>query len=447
MAAEARRALFASVRVRTTLAAVLVVGVALAVGAIALVLLLRGALAEGVATAAEARAEQIAGALDSGSDELPGVNRDDDEEVVQVLDAGGSVVASSPNIAGEAVIARLGDGDTTEVEAPVEDGKFLAVAAETNDGRIVVVAHSLEDAGDSVAALIPLLLIGLPLLLALLGGTMWYVTGRALAPVERMRREVDEISAEQLYRRVEQPPTQDEVGRLARTMNRMLHRLEEAQARQRRFVSDASHELRSPVASIRQNAEVALTHPETTTTPELAETVLAEGQRVQSLVEALLVLARADEQSLQLAKRVVDVDDLVFAEAQRLRDTTDLQIDTTGVGAGRVQGDASALTQVLRNLTDNAARHAHGRVALALAVQDSSVVLNVDDDGSGIPETERDRVFERFVRLDEARARDHGGSGLGLSIVTEIVTAHHGTVRATEAPYGGARLTVRIPSA
>ncbi|MPZ97135.1 MAG: HAMP domain-containing protein [Propionibacteriales bacterium] len=446
MAADTLRARFASVRVRTTLAAVLVVAIALAVGATALVLLLREALTDSVESAAETRTEQIVQALDAGSDELPGVIAEDDEEVVQVLDESGSIVAASPNIAGDPVLAGLGDGETTEIDAPIEEGAFVAVAAETDDGRLVVVAHSLEDATDSVSALIPLLLVGLPLLLAVVGGTTWYVVGRALAPVDRMRREVDEISAEQLYRRVEPPATRDEVGRLARTMNRMLDRLEEAQVRQRRFVSDASHELRSPLASIRQNAEVALAHPDTTTGPELAETVLAEGLRVQYLVEALLLLARADEHSLQLADHVVDLDDLVFTEAQRLRDTTDLQIDTTGVGAGRVRGDAPALTQVLCNLADNAARHASERVSLGLTVDDSAVVLTVDDDGAGIPETERDRVFERFVRLDESRARDDGGSGLGLSIVTEIVTAHRGTVCATEGPHGGARIVVRIPA-
>jgi signal transduction histidine kinase len=228
-------------------------------------------------------------------------------------------------------------------------------------------------------------------------------------------------------------------------MNRMLDRLEQAQARQRRLVSDASHELRSPVATIRQHAEVALAHPDRTTTTELAATVLAEDLRLQRLAEDLLLLTRADEHTLALRRRPVDLDDLVFDEARRLRDGTGLRVDTTAVSAGRVDGDAAGLRRVLRNLGDNAARHAADRLAFSLAERDGLVLLGVDDDGPGIPEADRARVFERFVRLDDNRARDDGGSGLGLAIVAELAAAHGGTVAAAASPLGGARVEVRLP--
>jgi signal transduction histidine kinase len=228
-------------------------------------------------------------------------------------------------------------------------------------------------------------------------------------------------------------------------MNRMLGRLEQAQTSQRRFVSDASHELRSPVTSIRQHAEVALAHPGSTSVQALAQTVLAENLRVQRLVDDLLLLAKVDEYILQLRRQPIDLDDLVFDEAGRLRATGTLRIDTTRVSAGRVAGDLSGLRRVLRNLSDNAASHARTRVEFALSERDGAVVFTVDDDGSGIPENERQRVFERFVRLDDARARHDGGTGLGLAIVAELVSAHGGTVTITESGLGGARVEVILP--
>jgi signal transduction histidine kinase len=277
------------------------------------------------------------------------------------------------------------------------------------------------------------------------GATTWLLVGRALAPVEAIRAEVDAISGDALHRRVPDPPAGDEIGRLARTMNRMLGRLEQAQARQRRLVADASHELRSPVATIRQHAEVALAHPDRTTTTELAATVLAEDLRLQRLAEDLLLLTRADEHTLALRRRPVDLDDLVFDEARRVRGATGLGVDTTSVSAGRVEGDPAGLRRVLRNLGDNAARAAGGHLAFSVVEDDGVVRLTVDDDGHGIPEADRERVFERFVRLDDARARDDGGSGLGLAIVAELIAAHGGAVAITSSPLGGARVEVTLP--
>ena len=458
MAAERLQVVPGSVRVRTTVAAVAVVGVAMVVGAVVMVVVLRSTLTREVRAAARLRAEDVAAVLAAGGGSGvagPGTLAvdDADELLIQVLDGGGRVVAASPNAEGRPPVARLRPGSSAEVEVPAggpmdESGEFLAVAAgaDTPRGqRTVLVARSTEAVDEAVAAVGGLLAVGLPLLLAVVAVTTWVVVGRALAPVEAMRAEVDEISAAALHRRVPDPPADDEIGRLARTMNRMLGRLEQAQARQRRLVSDASHELRSPVATIRQHAEVALAHPGRTTTSELASTVLAEDLRLQRLTEDLLLLTRADEQSLALRRRPVDLDDLVFEEAKRLREATGLRVDTSAVSAGRVAGDAAGLRRVLRNLGDNASRHARERLALSVAERDATVVLAVEDDGSGIPEADRERVFERFVRLDGARARDDGGSGLGLAIVAELVAAHGGTVVAAAGPLGGARVEVTLP--
>jgi signal transduction histidine kinase len=225
----------------------------------------------------------------------------------------------------------------------------------------------------------------------------------------------------------------------------MLARLEEARNSQRRFVSDASHELRSPITTIRQHAEVALAHPDRITTTELADVVLAEELRIQRLVEDLLILARADEH-VPWQRAPVDLDDLAFEEAGRLRSTTSLQVDTSAVGAARVHGDVDALRRVLRNLGENAARHATTRVDITLADRGGDVVLTVGDDGPGIPEAERQRVLKRFVRLDESRSRDDGGSGLGLAIVDEVVRAHGGSISISQSPLGGARVEVTFPA-
>ncbi len=442
------KARLATVRVRTTLAATIVVGLAMVVGALLLVVVLREHLIDGIKSAVDLRAVDVVTGIESGSGTGGLAIDESDDMLVQVVAADGTVVASSHNVDGLPPVVRLGPGESRVIAVPIDDTDFLATAhgAETPDGRlVVVVARTIDTVADSTRTVTRLLAVGLPLMLLVVAAITWAVVGRALAPVEAIRAEVDEISAAQLHRRVPTPPGEDEISRLATTMNRMLARLEQSQARQHRFISDASHELRSPVASIRQHAEVALAHPEGTPTAELAEIVLAENLRVQRLVEDLLLLARADEHALSRDRRPLDLDDIVFDEARRLRDVTELRVETTGVSAGRVDGDAAGLRRVLRNLGDNASRHARSRVAFALAAENGSLVLAVDDDGPGIPASERAVVLERFVRLDDARARDAGGSGLGLAIVSEVVAAHGGQVTIADSPLGGARVEVRLP--
>jgi signal transduction histidine kinase len=189
----------------------------------------------------------------------------------------------------------------------------------------------------------------------------------------------------------------------------------------------------------------ALSHPEQTSTEDLAEVVLAEDARLQRLVEDLLLLTRIDEGTLELRAEPVDLDDLMFEEAARLRSSTDLKIDVGAVSAGRVRGDHEHLGRLIRNLTENAARHARTTIALSLAERNGEVVLGVDDDGAGIDDAEREHIFDRFVRLDEARDRDSGGSGLGLAIVREVAAFHGGTVAIESSELGGTGFKVRLP--
>ena len=444
------RAATGTVRFRATAAAVVIVGLALVIGAVGVLAVLRATLTNEVREATFLRADDVLSALKSGTTPDRLVTGVDDDFQIQVLDARGTLLAATPELAGKDVIGRLRPGHTTVIRLGADNEQFLAVtkAAATPAGRrTVVTARTLEPVGETTRVVAGVLLAGVPLLMVLVGLTTWKLVGRALAPMDAIRAEVDEISASEMHRRVPAPGGTDEVARLASTMNRMLDRLELAQRRQQQFVSDASHELRSPVASIREQAEVALAHPERVTTSDLAEHVLAEDLRVQRLVEDLLLLARADEQILRLKRRPVDLDDLVFDVAQRLRAGSSLRIDTTDVSAARVLGDAPGLRRVVANVAENAQRHARTRVAFSLAATDHTVVLAVDDDGAGIPAEDRSRVFERFVRLDDARARDSGGSGLGLAIVAQLVGAHGGTVAVVDGTGGGTRVEIRLDAA
>lgn len=329
-----------------------------------------------------------------------------------------------------------------------DDDPYVVVAktVKTPQGtRVVVAGSSLEDAEDATGSLSRLLLIGSPLMVLFVGALAWFGIGRTFAPVDQIRREADEIGATELHRRLPEPSRQDEIGRLARTMNQMLDRLDYAQQQQRRFIADAAHELRSPVASIKQNLEVAATYPEHLSTSEMTEAVMAESDRLEHLIVALLRLARLDERKPERSDTPVDLDDLVLAEVQRLKSATPLRIDASAVSAGRVGGDEALLAQMLRNVVDNAEHHAQTTIALTLAECDKTVTLSVEDDGPGVPAADRERIFERFVRLDESRTRDAGGSGLGLAIVHDIVSAYDGNVVVTESKLGGARFLITLP--
>lgn len=442
----------AGVRVTTSLAAAAVVGSALAVSAALLFVLLQRNLRVAVQDAAVQRAQDVAATVvRDGVDAVGLLPSSSERSVVQVVRSD-RVLVSSPELRGQPPIVVLrpvpGQIRTSSGRVPLGDADnylivSLGVRAADGAALVVVVAQSLEPVEVSIQALRPLLLVGVPLLVLLVGGATFVLAGRALRPVEAIRRRVAGIDAEQLGQRVPVPSARDEVGRLAETMNSMLDRLESSAAAQRRFVSDASHELRSPLATVRTTMEVAQVHPEITDWPALTQVVLDESARMQTLVADMLLLARSDEGGLQLRRTEVDLDDLCEQEVARLRRlgvTVSAEIHPV-----RVMGDADRLARVLRNLADNAARHAATRLRFHLRADGQVAVLDVGDDGPGIPLDQRARVFERFVRLDESRTRTSGGTGLGLPIVQQIVQAHGGTVSVREGPEGGAVLRVELP--
>jgi signal transduction histidine kinase len=428
--------------VRTTLVAVIVVGLALTGGAIALVTVLHESLTAQVKASAQLRASELAAQFVSTG--LP-PNLADVIDKEQIITNDGKVISNSlPILHNQEPWIHMAPGQSFELNDTY--GRLLVVAIAAGSSHTVVVTRSLDAVDKPIGELTTALWWGIPGLLLIVGLTTWFAVRRALAPVDGIRREVEEISATQLHRRVPDPSGRDEIARLARTMNQMLGRLEQSVVRQRRFISDASHELRSPVATVRQHAEVALAYPKAMKLNELAETVLTENRRMERLVSDLLLLAKSDEATLLAAPQQVDLDDLVIAEASRLRKTTSLQIDTTWVSAGRVIGDTTALGRVLRNLADNAARHAESRISFAMWEHGGWVTVVVGDDGQGIPAPARNLIFDRFVRLDSARARDSGGSGLGLAIVADVVMAHGGWGMVDESPLGGAQFWILLPA-
>ncbi len=431
----ARRRMFRSLRGRVTAGALIIVAVVLGVGAVATVTLLERTLTESVRVSLD----QDLSSLSDHSDGRGGPPRVDDvdDDVLVRYDGPRDEV----NDEDAAQLPRVSEDD--EAQRVVVDGEpFLAASEETDEGTITV-ARSLAHVQDSVTTATVLLIVAVPLVLLLVGVVVWVVATRALAPVERMRRQVDEIDATDLDRRVD-AGGDDELGALAETMNRMLARIEQGQITQRRFVSDASHELRSPLATIRQHAEVARDHPDSMSVQALSEVVLDEGARMQDLVEGLLLLARLDERRTQ-PHAPTDIDDLAFAEVRRLRGLG-VAVDGRGIGPGRVDGTVALLARALRNLVDNAVRHAHAQVIVRVWTATGWVHVQVEDDGEGIPAADREHVFDRFARLDEARARDAGGSGLGLAIAREIVLAHGGTIRVDDGATGGALFTISLPA-
>ena len=427
----------ATLRGRITLITTLVMAAVVAVGGVGFAVVLSLSLHQQAVQAAEIELDRVEALLERDG---PSALTESDGWAQLLSD--GTVVAASDELddAGpllEAPSENDGEGTRTldpddllgrTVPVPGDDDTLVIAAASIDDGLLVV---GVDDGvrADAVATTAVLLAIAGPLLVALVALITFVSVGRALRPVERIRAATDGITADDLGRRVEVPEGSDEIARLATTMNRMLARLDDAQSRQRRFVSDASHELRSPLSALRQTAEVARDYPGTLQPGQLAATVAEESERMAALVDGLLLLTRADEGALRPDSHEVDLDDLVLAEAARLRaGHPELRIDTSGVGAARVRGDSAMLGRMLRNLGDNAARHARSTVSLRCGMVDGRAELRVADDGSGIPVAERERVFERFVRLDESRSRDSGGSGLGLAIVASIVAAHGGTV-------------------
>ncbi|MFI7642106.1 sensor histidine kinase [Nonomuraea sp. NPDC049400] len=281
------------------------------------------------------------------------------------------------------------------------------------------------------------------ILIALASWATWLVTGRALRPVATMRAELDAVHAGDLSRRVTQPPGQDEVAQLAKSVNGTLARLERSADQQRQFASDASHELRTPIAGLRAQLESAQLYPEDTDIEALVESALRDTDRLEAIITDLLLLARIGSR-VDVVKECVDLAELVRQELAVRCDKVPVHVDLhEGVV---VEGVRLQLARVLTNLLDNAQRHAETRVRVQVYKEgNDTAVLAVENDGMEIAVADRERIFERFTRLDAARSRDAGGTGLGLAIARDVAMAHRGQITVEECK-GGARFVVRLPA-
>lgn len=446
------------IRKRSVLSAVVVVTFSMLVGGAFLLLVLQSSLVSAAWNDLAVRANDVARLLqEEGIEETRSTLAEDRNSAaqVQIIDeanrvAGWSIrgLRSSPMSTLRPAPGRTMTEELSRVPALGGDDEILVSArgVELHGKRyVILVAAPLEVQTDTLRTVGLLLLAATPLLVALVAVAVWILVGRSLKTVERIRRQVAEIDGRRLHERVEVPPTGDEIAALASTMNQMLDKLEQSDNLHRAFFSDASHELRSPLSTLVTTAEVASLDQSGRTWLDMQQTVLNESSRMQSLVEDLLTLAKVDSHQLQLDVQDVDLEDVLDAEIKRLRTVSSLQINAE-LEPTRVRGDERRLMQVFRNLMDNAARHAKSTIMVGMERRPGEVVVTVDNDGEIISPEDRNRVFERFARLDASRSSDGGGSGLGLAITREIMVAHGGTVLAAESD-GWCRFQVILPVA
>jgi signal transduction histidine kinase len=358
------------------------------------------------------------------------------------LPAGGLVVSGSTlpegvrvssGAAGPSAAALgIGSADASEFEVTTVDFGPFALST----------ASPLDEIRETIDATRTLLWVLCPVLVTLVGLLAWILAGRALRPVHAVTARVDEIGSHSLHERVPVPTSSDEVAELATTMNRMLDRLESASATSRRLVSDASHELRTPVTVMRTELDVADRIPSNDWAATSA-TLRAELDRLQDLVDDLLLLARGDERAF--ARQRVAMADVVRDVAARRRPVPVVVRTPADSARTYVTGDEAALRRGVDHLVTNAARHAAGRVEVSVTAAGDEVVVHVDDDGPGIPATQRETVVRRFVRLDEGRSRDRGGCGLGLAVSSDVAAAHGGRLALGDSPLGGLRASLVLP--
>jgi signal transduction histidine kinase len=439
-----------SLRFRITLVTAVVVALVIAIGGVLILVALESDLEQAADDAGVLRADEVATLAERGTLPDPLEPMRDPESYAQVV-AGSEVVTATDGHGSDHPfgLPEQAPGETSIADVarlPLDaTGPYRVVSrgVDTPTGPVTVhIAVPVDDVEHTVKTAARIVAIGLSLMVLALATVLWFAIGRTLAPVNAIRVRADAITAERLDRRVPVPPQRDEIGRLARTVNQMLSRLESSAERQRRFVADAAHELRTPIASLRAQLETADRRRPGTELDDL----VAETLRMQLLVDQLLILARADADTSWARRVVVDLDDVVDSAVASLDPSPQITVDTSAVEPVQLTGDAGLLERVVRNLLDNAVGYATAAVRVSLSAEGGVAVLTVDDDGPGVPVGRREEVFERFVRLDDARDRDRGGVGLGLAIAEEIVRAHGGRVLVEDAPSGGARFVVTLPT-
>jgi signal transduction histidine kinase len=446
-----------SLRARLTLLATALFSFAVATGAILVLILQRQALLRVLDASAQRSAADIAQQIRNGKQSTTVIPTTAGVLEVQVVDAGDHVIAASPGadrfvplLTAEQVRA-VRAGARPEIDSPTSDAR-LRVLGTAVGTRTVLAATDLKQIDDSLEILRRVALIGSPLAVLLMAVATYTVVALTLRPVAELRHGAAEITAAGLAdQRLPVSSAQDEIHRLAVTLNAMLDRIDTATKRQRTFVGDAAHELRSPLASLRVQLEVAQRLGPEEDVPTLVDEVLVDVGRLDRLVDDLLALARQDEAGGVRRSEPVAMDELVNTVAAGYLHAR-VPVTVAQNAPATVQGDPDGLRRVVINLVDNAVRHARSEVALAvetgILAGRAIVTVRVSDDGAGIPAGERERVFDRFYRLHASRSRESGGTGLGLSIVRDLVRAHGGTVRLASRPDGrsGLQATVILPA-
>lgn len=381
---------------------------------------------------------------------------DQNSAFAQVINQRGRVIAASSNIVGEPPVGPPVGPHThfsvRNVSGSVvgQNGSLSLLALPARIGHstlTVYTAYSLRTSDVASHDFGVALLVGVPLLLVMVAGTTWLIVGRALHPIDAIRDEVADITTQDLSRRVSVPRGEDELVRLARTMNLMLARLEASLLRQRNFVADASHELRSPLASLRAQLEIGLSLGEAADWPATATDALADEARLERLITDLLLLARSENvpPPNRGARPTVDLRRLVEEEVASRRPSRNVRLRTDATTSHVISVEATLASRIVKNLLDNAQRYARRDVLVSVEASDQHMIdLSVTDDGPGIAHADRERVFERFTRLDASRNAEEGGAGLGLAIVREIVEQYGGTIAFVDVPIG-ARVVVRLP--
>ncbi len=443
-----------TLRTRVTLVASLSITAAIVLGVVAMYLLQIQSVRRTIDSQLRTYAIQIAQSAGNGTwpKTLAPSSLDPNTEA-QVIAADGSVLAATRTLAGLSAVYMLPPGSDTPVRQKAADGiipsevRVIALRTTVHHRPVIIVTATSTGLLNQVnSGFARHLVIALPIILILAAGATWLVVGWALRPVDRIRRAVTGITSAGLSRRVPEPGTSDEIEHLAKTMNDMLTRLDDAARRQHRFVADASHELRSPLAAIRTTLEVGLAHPDQAPWPVIADRAVQQAARLEDLIQQLLLLAKADERLLAAQRQPVDLGQLLRdIRASILPHRLDLDLDLApGV---LTVGNPDHLERLFRNVIENALRFARTRVVVRAASAATTVQVEILDDGPGIPAAERDRIFDRFVRLDSSRERGSGTTGLGLAIAHEIAAAHNGHITAADSKGEGARIVITLPRA